>query len=1078
MASRWKIGTILKDGMNKRFYIIALGALAVLLSCSKEREDASFVKDDKVHFGVSTFQGTFTKTAYSGEVVGGYERIDWKTDGTDRIRIISNVGVTKSGDKKADYIVVPNAKTNQAGLQKSEAEADPAVAGKDLYWQYSSSDHYFFGMYPVPASDADFALGAEGKTAVIKGTVPSVQVPLARVSTPSGGNTIYEYPPDMSNAYMYASAQVGGSSVGAKKVELLFKPLFTAFKFVIKAGDTASMDYKLKKLTLTSADGIGSDLYGNFTAEVGLQDALTGEILSVGKSSEGRSVSMDLNMSEKLAGNTVIATLLALPVDQTYLTVDLTFEDNAGKTRHRKLNLQNKQVSGSPWVTLKAPRKLVVNMNLTDIEYIFDVTQELAQFHPNGSTEDDYYHVTSYRKRYNAAIGKDEYEAWPWDAAEYNTGDGWTTSKPNWLTLEAYTGDGKAPTGDPIDFSTAPVSYDATVEQSYDLAADDVWLNLGNTTPGTAIDLSNYDFMAQAAYPGCSMQAWPSAAPYETANCYVVSGPGWYKIPMVFGNGYQQGNVNERAYRANYADFLLDNFRGTDGNSYSWGVGEYYIDNPWITYNLTQARYPHLLWQDVENMVYVPQFDAGGPDNDKGQKILLQGAEERNSWCEDHYLYFKVDNLANRAGGNAVIAITDENGTVLWSWHIWAVPEKVLKTQMVYYWLDPKYQAVGSVPANDTAPSKLANNEMLDMNLGYVAGKPDRFCRVKFRQKTSGYEAIVDLVQKGDASTASAVHYQWGRKDPMFSVGGDKDSGYAKTIYYEDGSSVNSLQLPLYNEACYWSWNPSSPVPYWDRPDSQLGRATQNPYTFFTIPSSGPYTWSGARYDNMWDANVTHHTKVSTEHFDGYYVQKTVYDPCPPGFKVPNEYAFTGFNLKGMDANVITDAEKADPTLVINGLRPSFYINGDHGDGQPFGSQGMYLYCDPRDPDNGIMFFPALGRRVGFGPERGKISGMYAEALYWTAAPFYDEALYARTFTMRRSLDDGSDTEGYPQCIPVYTVAAAPSNIKYSGFLRAHGCQVRPVRDRYEDAYNIPYVVVSVDITVPGGRSVNTSITL
>ena len=1060
--------------MNRRLYI-ALLVLASAVSCSKTLEEGGdAINDGRVHIEVATYQDADTRTAYSGEVVGAYERINWQS-GVDRIRVISNLGVTKSGDKQADYLVVANARTNQAGLQKSEAEAEALVSGKDLYWKASGSDHYFFGLYPVPSSDSDFVLGAGKNTAVVSGSVPSVQAALSRTETVSGGVTTYEYLPDMTNAYMYAGAHVAGTSVGAKKVMLLYKPLFTAFKFVIKAGDTASRNYKLKKLTLTSADGAsGSDLYGSFTAEVGLESGHTGDILSVTPSSAGRSVSIALNMTEALAGNTVVATLLALPLDQTRLTIDVEFEDNSGNTRHRKLNLQNKQLAGAPWVTLKAPRKLVVNMNLVDIEYVFEVTQELNQFHPDGSLETDYYHVSSYRKRYNAVSAKDEYEAWPWDAVEYNTGDGWKAVKPAWLELEAYTGDGKAPVGDPVDLSTAPVSYDAEVAQTYDLAADDVWLNLGNSTPETAIDLSNYDFMTQAAYPGRTMQGKPSDTPYETANCYVVSGPGWYKIPLVWGNAYQQGAINRKAYYPSdtYSEYIMNRF---------WASGWMWLDEPWITRDgghygmgLSSFRHPHLLWQDVEDMVYVPQFDPDGTaDNDKGQKILLQGSEERNSWCEDHYLYFRVDNLANRAGGNAVISLSDEYGTIMWSWHIWAVPKSVLKTQKVYYWMDPMYAAVGSEPANTTPPSRLSYNDMLDLNLGYVAGKPARYCLVKFRQKTSGNEAVIHLMQMGDATTASAVHYQWGRKDPMFSVGGLKSQNYAKTIWFEDGTTVSSENLPTHSagSTCYWDW------PYNYIPDSMA-----NPYTQYTIDYSGPFTWSGERFDNLWDGNIFRYAKQPAEHFDGYYVSKTVYDPCPPGFKVPNEYAFTGFNLQGMDANVdatTLDGEgNFDPTLVINGLRASFYIGDQYKAGEPFGSQGMYLYCDPRDKDNGLAFFPALGRRVGFGADAGKLSGMYAEALYWTAAPFYDDALYARNFTMRRSLTDGSTTEGYPQCIPVYTVAAAPSSIPYSGFLRAHGCQVRPVRDRYEDAHNIPYEVVSVDISVPGGRNVNISITL
>ena len=107
-------------------------ALAVLLSCSKTPEKDGLLQDDRIHFGVSTFQGPLTKTAYSGEIVGGYERINWRP-GVDKIRVISNVGVTKAGDKSADYTVVANAKTNQAGLRQSEAEVDPVTSGKDLY---------------------------------------------------------------------------------------------------------------------------------------------------------------------------------------------------------------------------------------------------------------------------------------------------------------------------------------------------------------------------------------------------------------------------------------------------------------------------------------------------------------------------------------------------------------------------------------------------------------------------------------------------------------------------------------------------------------------------------------------------------------------------------------------------------------------------------------------------------------------------------------------------------------------------------------------------------------------------------
>lgn len=1100
--------------MKKNVYIF-VAALSVLFSCSKGREDDMDPEgkyDPLIHFGVETYYGenVTTKTVYSGELVGTpkYERINWNV-GSDKIRVISSAGVTKDGDNSADYDVVANARTNGAGLASSEAEASPTVTGKELYWGTQSADHYFFAVYPSPGATTDpaFATIEGGKKATIKGSIPRVQSPLEKkqlvvedLSDPANPvyNTYYEFTPDMTHAYMYASAQVAGKNVGVKKVPLKFKPLFNAYKFYLSAGDDVAKKFKLTKITLTSEDGgSGRDLAGDFTTTIQVaDDGLTGGFVQplTDANPRYRSVSMEVPSADQkeFGTDTYIFTLLALPIDQTRLTLDVDFQDCTDPlnpvARTRKMRLRNKTTN--EWYTLPASRKLYVYAGVPDIEYVFEVTQELNTFKPIGETKGDYYHVVSYKKMYNRTTNAEEYEAVPWTVTEYNTGEGWKsigtgTANPTWTVLDKYADDGKAPTGDPIDLGTAKVSYDAEMKEAYSLEDDDVWIDLGNDTPEKAIDLSNYDFMTQQAYPGRTMQGASSSAPYETANCYVVSGPGWYKIPMVYGNAFQRGNINEKAYNPNQSDYLLvDRFLAVTPNGY-----ERPISAPWITKPSSEegndlceswwtgggARYPHLLWEDVKNMVYVPRFDTdGNADNPKGQKVrLTDPSEERNSWCEDDYLYFKVDNLANRAGGNAVIALCSNTGIPVWSWHIWAIPKKMLTSQKVRYWLDPKYQAVGSVPANDNTPTRLASNEMLDINVGYVAGKPDRYCQFRFVQDKTGETRTIHLVQRGDAKTASAVHYQWGRKDPMYSVSGDESAGFAKTIYLEDGSTDSSANLPVrtYTESGY-----SEDDRYDSVYDDWSHLTVLMPHKLFSIPRSGGFTWSGKRYDNLWDGNVISAMESANDHWDGFYVLKTVYDPCPPGFKVPNEYAFTGFNLKGMDANVITDEEKADPTLVINGLRSSFYIGEKYKDGEPFGSQGMYLYCDPTNKDNGIMFFPALGRRQGFGAEAGTIREMYEAGFYWTSAPFldgnYPGTLYARTFTMRRSKDDGSTTEGYPQCIPVYTVAAAPSTQPYAGFLRAHGCQVRPVRDRYEDAVHIPYEIVNVNIHVPGESSV------
>lgn len=1100
--------------MKEKVYIF-VAVLSVLFSCSKERENdmgAEGKYDPLIHFGVGTYYGdnVSTKTVYSGELVGTpkYERINWNV-GSDKIRVISSAGVTKEGDNSADYDVVANARTNGAGLASSEAEASPTVAGKELYWGTQSADHYFFAVYPSPGATTDpaFATIEGGKKATITGSIPRVQTPLEKkqlvaedFSDPANPvyNT-YEFTPDMTHAYMYASAQVAGKNVGVKKVPLKFKPLFNAYKFYLSAGDNVAKKFKLTKITLTSEDGgSGRDLAGDFTTTIQVaDDGLTGGFVQplTDANPRYRSVSMEVPSADQkeFGTDTYIFTLLALPIDQTRLTLEVHFLDCTDPlhpvARTRKLRLRNKTTN--EWYTLSASRKLYVYAGVPDIEYVFEVTQELNTFKPDGETKGDYYHVVSYKKMYNRTTDEEVYEAVSWKVTEYNTGDGWKSigtgiANPLWTVLKKYADVGKAPTGTPVDLSTAEVSYEATMKETYSLLDDDVWINLNNGDPETAIDLSNYDFMTQQAYPGRTMQGDSSSAPYETANCYVVSGPGWYKIPMVYGNAFQQGNINEKAYFPEQYDYLIARFGAVDPNGNETPIMAPWITKPWLEggnefcasgWPGGGARYPRLLWQDVPDMIYVPGFDPDiNQENPQGQKIRLMDTEERNIWCEDDYLYFKVDNLNNRAGGNAVIALCNNNGMPVWSWHIWVIPKKMLTSQTVYYWLDPKYQAVGGASSNDNTPVKLASNEMLDINVGYVAGKPDRFCQFRFVQDLTGETRTIHLVQRGDARTASAVHFQWGRKDPMYSVSGDKSAGFGKTIYLGDGTTESSQNLPVYTytEGETWSENDR-----YDNVGDRIYRTVSMPGKFFSIPRSGGFTWSGKRYDNLWDGNIISPMGSTNDHWDGYYVLKTVFDPCPPGFKVPNEYAFTGFNLKGMDANVVTDEEKADPTLVINGLRSSFYIGDQYQPGEPFGSQGMYLYCNPMNKSDGIMFFPALGRRQGFGTEAGFIREMYETGFYWTSAPFFDGGtLHGRAFVMRRSKDDGSTTEGYPQCIPVYTVAAAPNTQPYSGFLRAHGCQVRPVRDRYEDAVHIPYEIVNVNIHVPGGSNVYVSVTL
>ena len=106
--------------------------------------------------------------------------------------------------------------------------------------------------------------------------------------------------------------------------------------------------------------------------------------------------------------------------------------------------------------------------------------------------------------------------------------------------------------------------------------------------------------------------------------------------------------------------------------------------------------------------------------------------------------------------------------------------------------------------------------------------------------------------------------YQWGRPTPLLCPASyNSTSNHAKygPLNFSIASTAASIQMGL-----------------------------QNPTAFYYNGSS-PYNWFGtASYYNLWDANC-----VTTGNSDNN-VEKTVYDPCPVGFKMPNGNTFTYFS--------------------------------------------------------------------------------------------------------------------------------------------------------------------------------------
>ena len=194
--------------------------------------------------------------------------------------------------------------------------------------------------------------------------------------------------------------------------------------------------------------------------------------------------------------------------------------------------------------------------------------------------------------------------------------------------------------------------------------------------------------------------------------------------------------------------------------------------------------------------------------------------------------------VANGVEGNALIAVKDALGTILWSWHIWITDQ----------------------PQDQHYINSLGDFYVLDRNLG--ATRADRGTGDEWNE-------------------SSGLLYQWGRKDP-FADG-----------HYEFISSQFTIEESI------------------RKPTTYAGRNSP---------------WTSEWNDNLWS------------------LKKTVYDPCPFGYKVASKDIWTGFTTTGESVtsrNEINASGEFDHGwhFYIDGTNTAWYPASPH-----IGANGPFEY--------------------------------------------------------------------------------------------------------------------------------------
>ena len=427
--------------------------------------------------------------------------------------------------------------------------------------------------------------------------------------------------------------------------------------------------------------------------------------------------------------------------DGTTITVPLKGEWKAGTTRTYKLSQTN-----SNW-------NYMLNSTNPSRAANYDETASQA------------YTITSYRENSGTR------QAVPWKVIGYDADDDGNFSmseKPNWLTsLEKPEGAGAPYAAEACKAFIAKATMIDFLKPRND--------GLKNATPlGTSA--VPYDLSTKGGSTSRS-----------TANCYVISAPGFYRIPLVYGNAITKGNDNTRSYKTtNTGTYILSNFKDHLGND---------ITNPWIekTNNNANAGIDgaKIIWADEANLVNLAT----------GSSAITHDA------TGNAFLEFKVT-AANITSGNAVVAVT-KGGTVVWSWHLWFAPQSALTPIEVTNLQNVKYNFTTETVG--WKPTKWKET---------TYQKP-RTVKVRIEQTiaNNGIKQHTDVVitqNPGIERTGITTLYQFGRKDAF--PGTDIVFPAKSPASWSGGSNmsiINGIQNPdkFYNDNGN-SWRSAPPTGY------------------------------------------------------------------------------------------------------------------------------------------------------------------------------------------------------------------------------------------------------------------------
>ncbi|MBR1520663.1 MAG: hypothetical protein IJ635_05440 [Bacteroidaceae bacterium] len=735
-----------------------------------------------------------------------------------------------------------------------------------------------------------------------------------------------------------------------KTVELKFKHILTAIRF---AQGKMPTGVTIKKIQIKDVRNSGT-----YTPSSGNSGNGTWETSSSGTNSNPYTIDVDATIStwnaenenHYIDGNQVLFLMPQKFADDATATLSITLTDENSVSHTLTASLATDTWQPGYTVTYKitigevaSDYYLLVGTTstppTTTSEYnsTFTGSRQVGKNngleHNTSSTSDGTYTIHSYHnfKALDIETGelKDNYtsHAVPWQVTGYHlpsdqtagltdAPDTYTDNKPMWLSEISPSEGGLNQTLTYIIAAQSPETLNhATI--------------LGQNQVANSRDLSK-------VLPDGTNTNGTQMSGRTSANCYIVNAEGSYTFPAVYGNAYNGSETlrtkdNDNSFNPN--NIFIDHAGRpiTTGNiikqinyaltseekTTALGLAKHLdvTSEEKATYSLNDEDYAkeivteikyldnHLtakiIWQDTKdapNQFNTPVYNTGtqsisfqitasGSGTSKTVQpgncvIALTG---KKTEYKTRYIYDSSNTLKNNTPTQESTGTTAATEEILWTWHIWCTDEVYQNfKQSENDHVNTRYSTWNST--NQNMIVEIENNDgtktnILPVNLGWVPDnnqwniytprevwveiaqtKPDnenftnnQKIHLKIRQ-----EARQDLI------TGTSTIYQWGRPTALPMV---LDINKTERAIYGNNDSDIKNNFKLQNITNFQD-------------------AILNPTTLFRTLSDGKIWFETSGNHNYW----------------GHEGVKTIYDPCPPGFRVPQMSVFTGFSRNGQNS--------------------------------------------------------------------------------------------------------------------------------------------------------------------------------